>query len=397
MPEEVEIEMEDFTEHTESIEETQRESEQSFKEIETATTEQARKTAIEKRVNSAKQTFSEVAKTIDPSIRDTDISDAEVFIDSIEIKTASDIVNDSTGQNNPAAKAMRGSIEFAGKKLGDAYRSGNKESNTSEQQTLDQRKTELQQAVKNGNETQINDAYNNFTEALEKNTKKINEILEKNGQKQSLVAKLGEKAAEGIIKLLGIGAMAGLGFLILKAIGDGMSGCYKYVKPNPGIQLSKPCSNQFKDDDKQQYCGCPEGAAQTQGQCIGEQLNYVYCNTNCSEIFSTSSSGWCSPDITKSGAVMYSYLYYSPWDVFSNAASGIAGDAADIFKDATGFIKTLLTTGKWILIIIGVLFAIGLLVGILKNIFSKSQTSGGGSDRIIYVQNPSITNKMNFF
>jgi hypothetical protein len=402
MPEEVEIEMEDFTEHTESIEETRIESEQSFKEIETATTEEARKEATKKRVESAKQTFSKIAKSIDSSINETDINEAERFIDSIETNSASDIVNDQTGQNNPAAKAMRGSIEFASKKLGDAYRSGNTESNTSEQQILDQVKAELQEAVKNGIKTEIDKAYNKLPEALENATKKMNEMFEKNGQKQSLVSRLGEKASEGVMKLLAMGAMAGLGYLILKAIGDGMSGCYKYVKPNPGIQVSKGCGDQFKNDENQKYCGCPQDAAQSKEDCNkDDQSKYVYCVSNCSEVFSTSSSGFCSQDITKSGAVMYSYLYYSPWDVFSNAASGITEDIVDIFKDTTGFIKTLLTTGKWILIIIGVLFAIGLLVGILKNIFSKSQTSGGGTDRIIYIQNPSInpliTNKMNFF
>lgn len=197
-------------------------------------------------------------------------------------------------------------------------------------------------------------------------TRLENEIKNKPDIDKKLTSKYGDFGKKVLLYLLGIGAIVGGIFLALKLIADSLSGCYMIESPNEPVKLE--CSDQFKDSDKNKFCACGQAKLDqkltpTDCQQFGD---YVFCKSECS--FQTQNRT-CSSDLSKNGSIRYYYRIYTPLDVLTKIIDTIVKTA----EDAAGGITDILKYLKYAIIVFIILFGIGLLVGILKKIFGKSE------------------------
>lgn len=236
----------------------------------------------------------------------------------------------------------------------------------------------------------LNDTEDSLDKVAEKNSKTIEEKGEKTGLKDKIKEKLGEKGWSILKFLIGLGALIGAGIGIAALIAKALTGCYQYIKPNPGQKLSSGCSKLFDDDYQQQkYCSCLMADNTSDGLTSCNKDNkYVYCNPPpCAN-----NPQYCTKTRSEDNAVWYAYAQYSIWDVFSNIVNFVVQKIENILGDASDFLSTLLKYGKWALIIVGIIFLLGLVFSVLKRIWPSSSNN---SEKIVYIQNPLINQTSN--
>jgi hypothetical protein len=224
---------------------------------------------------------------------------------------------------------------------------------------------------------------------MEENASKVEEQGKKSGLKDKIKEKLGEKGWSILKFLIGLGALAGIGIGIASLIAKALTGCYQYIKPNPGQKLSSGCSKLFDNDDQQKYCSClmADGTSDGQNSCRKDG-KYVYCNP----VPCANNPQYCTKTRSEDNAVWYAYAQYSIWDIFSNIVNFVVQKIENILGDASDFLSTLLKYGKWALIIVGIIFLLGLVFSLLKRIWPSSSNN---SEKIVYIQNPLINQTSN--
>jgi hypothetical protein len=223
---------------------------------------------------------------------------------------------------------------------------------------------------------------------MEENGKVIQQSAEKSGIIDKIKEKFGSTAWEMLKLLMAIGSLVGIGIGIAALIAKALTGCYQYIKPNPGQKLSAGCSNLFDKDDEQKFCSCIMESGTSDGTSSCQKNNkYVYCNPSpCAN-----NPQYCTKTRSEDNAVWYAYAEYSIWDVFSNIMNFVVQKITTILDGATDFLSTILKYGKWALIIIGIIFLLGLVFSVLKRIWPSSNNS----EKIVYIQNPMISQTSN--